>query len=133
MTVFSIAGRRQFQFKRMPFGLHSVAGTFPALIDRLFTPDLEPYVFAYLDDIVINTSDFETHLGILEQLLERLSKAGLTLKESKCEFCQPELCYLGYVVNRQGLKVDPSKVSAVVDMPRPRGVRDVRRLTGMMS
>jgi hypothetical protein len=96
----------------MPFGLHSVAGTFPALIDKLFTPDLEPYVFAYLDDIVINTPDFETHLGIIEQLLERLSKAGLTLKESKCEFCQPELCYLGYVVNRQGLKVDPSKVSA---------------------
>jgi hypothetical protein len=117
----------------MPFGLHSVAGTFPALIDRLFTPYLEPYVFAYLDDIVISTRDFETHLRILDQVFERLSKARLTLKESKCEFCQPELCYLGYVVNRQGLKVDPSKVSAVVDMPRPRGVRDVRRLTGMMS
>ncbi|KAH0822314.1 hypothetical protein GEV33_000477 [Tenebrio molitor] len=73
------------------------------------------------------------HLRILEQVFERLSKAGLTLRESKCEFCQPELRYLGYVVNRQGLNVDPSKVSAVVDMPRPRGVRDVRRIIGMMS
>jgi hypothetical protein len=90
-------------------------------------------VFAYLDDIVISTPDFESHLRILEQVFERLSKAGLTLRESKCEFCQPELRYLGYVVNRQGLNVDPSKVSAVVDMPRPRGVRDVRRIIGMMS
>jgi hypothetical protein len=87
----------------MPFGMHSAAGTFQALVDRLFTPDLEPYVFAYLDDIVISTPDFESHLRILEQVFERLSKAGLTLRESKCEFCQPELRYLGYVVNRQGL------------------------------
>jgi hypothetical protein len=46
LTAFSIAGRGQFQFKRMPFGLHSAAGTFQALVDRLFSPDLEPYVFA---------------------------------------------------------------------------------------
>jgi hypothetical protein len=42
----------------MPFGLHSAAGTFQALVDRLFTPDLEPYMFAYLDDIVITISTY---------------------------------------------------------------------------
>jgi hypothetical protein len=133
LTAFSVAGRGQFQFRRMPFGLHSAAGTFQALVDRLFTPDLEPYVFAYLDDIIVSTPDFETHLNILRIVFDKLKKAGLTLKESKCEFCKPELRYLGYVVNRQGLNVDPAKVSAVVDMPQPKGVRDVRRLIGMMS
>jgi hypothetical protein len=43
LTAFSVAGRGQFQFKRMPFGLHSATGTFQALVDRPFTPDLEPY------------------------------------------------------------------------------------------
>jgi hypothetical protein len=133
LTAFSIPGRGQFQFRRMPFGLHSAPGTFQALVDKLFTPDLEPYVFAYLDDIIISTPDFETHRRILKTVFDKLSEAGLTLKESKCEFCKPELRYLGYVVNRRGLNVDPAKVSAVVDMPPPKGVRDVRRLIGMMS
>jgi hypothetical protein len=133
LTAFSVTGRGQFQFKRMPFGLHSAAGTFQALVDRLFTPDLEPYVFAYLDDIVISTPDFETHVRVLDEVFRRLLKAGLTLKEAKCEFCKSELKFLGYVVNRQGLNVDPLKVSAVLDMPRPKVVRDVRRLIGMMS
>ncbi|KAH0814473.1 hypothetical protein GEV33_008319 [Tenebrio molitor] len=109
LTAFSVTGRGQFQFKRMPFGLHSADGTFQALVDRLFTPDLEPYVFAYLDDIVISTPDFETHVHVLDEVFRRLLKAGLTLKEAKCEFCKSELKFLGYVVNRQGLKVDPLK------------------------
>jgi hypothetical protein len=133
LTAFSVAGRGQFQFRRMPFSLHSAAGTFQALVDRFFTPDLEPYVFAYLDDIIVSTPDFETHLNILGVIFDKLKKAGLTLKESKCEFCKPELRYLGYVVNSQGLNVDPAKISAVVDMPQPKGIRDVRRLIGMMS
>ncbi|KAJ3634632.1 hypothetical protein MTP99_007579 [Tenebrio molitor] len=54
--------------------------------------------------------------------------AGLTLKEFKCEFCKPELHYLRYVVNRRGLNVDPAKVSAVVDMPQSKGVRDYPNL-----
>jgi hypothetical protein len=117
LTAFSVAGRGQFQFRRMPFGLHSAAGTFQALVERLLTPDLEPYVFAYLDDIIVSTPNFENHLNILRVVFDKLKKAGLTLKESKCEFCKPELRYLGYVVNRQGLNVDSAKVSAVVDMP----------------
>jgi hypothetical protein len=133
LTAFSVAGRGQFQFRRMPFSLHSAAGTFQALVDRFFTPDLEPYVFAYLDDIIVSTPDFETHLNILGVVFDKLKKAGLTLKESKCEFCKPELRYLGYVVNSQGLNVDPAKISAVVDMPQPKGIRDDRRLIGMMS
>jgi hypothetical protein len=77
LTAFSVAGRGQFQFRRMPFGLHSAAGTFQALVERLFTPDLEPYVFAYLDDIIVSTPDFETHLNILRVVFDKLKKAGL--------------------------------------------------------
>lgn len=80
-TAFSVAGRGQFKFKRMPFGLHSPAGTFQDLVDRLFTPDFEPYVFAYLDDIIVSTPDFETHLNILRLVFDKLSKAEQTLKE----------------------------------------------------
>lgn len=132
-TAFSIPGRGIFHFNRMPFGLTNAPATFQALVDKLLGPELEPYCFKYLDDIVIVTPDAETHFKILEEVLERLLSAGLTLNRDKCQFCRSELKFLGYVINRQGLHVDPEKVSAIVNMPRPVKPKEVRRILGMIS
>ena len=117
----------------MPFGLHNSPATFQRLIDRILGADLEPYCFAYLDDIVICTDSFETHLEVLGKVLDRLFSAGLSLRKDKCHFCRPELKYLGYVVDRNGLHVDPDKVSAILNIPVPSSVTDVRRFVGMAS
>lgn len=132
-TAFTIPGRGLYQFKRMPFGLHGAPATCQALIDKVLGPELEPYTFTYLDDIIIATSDFESHLKTLTEVLTRLNNAGLTLREDKCAFGRSELKFLGYVVNRNGLNVDPEKVSAIVNMPTPNNVKEVRRVLGMMS
>lgn len=131
-TGFVIPGRALFQFNRLTFGLHGAPGTFQDLIDKLFL-DLRPYVFAYLDDIVIATADFEKHLRILKELLKRLKAAGLTLKENKCIFCKSEMKYLGYIVTRNGLCMEPEKISGIVNMPRPTTPKAVKRLIGMIS
>jgi hypothetical protein len=94
LTAFSVAGRGQFQFRRMPFGLHSAAGTFQALVDRLFTPDLEPYVFAYLDDIIVSTPDFETHLNILRIVFDKLKKGRTNLKGIQVRILQAGVALL---------------------------------------
>jgi hypothetical protein len=70
---------------------------------------------------------------ILSKVLRRIREAGLTLKESKCEFCKSELRYLGYVVNRQGLNFDSDKVKTIIDLPRLKNVRGVSRLLGTVS
>ncbi|CAB0040813.1 unnamed protein product [Trichogramma brassicae] len=64
--------------------------TFQRLIDALFGPECEPFVFGYLDDIVIVTETFEQHLAWLEKVLERLNAAGLTINRKKCEFLPTE-------------------------------------------
>lgn len=132
-TAFSIPGRGHYHFNRMPFGLTNAPATFQALVDKIFGPELEPYLFKYLDDLIIVTPDFDTHIRVLSETFQRLIEAGLTLNREKCKFCRDELKYIGYIVNRYGLSVDPEKVSAIVNMPAPRTPRQVRSILGMVS
>lgn len=131
LTAFTVPGRGLFQFCRMPFGLHNAPARWQRLIDGVLGLDLEPYVFVYLDDIIIVTQTYEKHLEILREVSRRLKQAGLTVGRDKCNFGRPELRYLGYVVDAKGLHVDPEKVSAILNIPDPKNVGEVRRILGM--
>lgn len=132
-TAFTIPGRGLFQFKRMPFGLTNAPATWQRLIDRVLGADLEPHVLVYLDDIVVLSETFETHLEILGKVFDRLYAAGLTVNKEKCKFCRSELRYLGYVVDGSGLRTDPEKIEAILNIPEPTNVHDIRRFIGMAS
>ena len=104
--------------------------------NRVLGVDLEPYVFVYLDDIVIVTQTFDKHMDILREVFARLKKAGLVVghdDDDKCHCCRPELKFLGYVVNDKGLHCDPDKVSAILNIPPTKKVSEVRRILGMTS
>lgn len=133
LTAFVVPTRGLFQFKRMPFGLHNAPATWQRFIDRVVGVDLEQYVFVYLDDCVICTSTFEKHMEVLQEVIRRIREAGLTLNKDKCRFCRDELKYLGYVINASGLLVDPDKVEAILRIPTPRNVTEVRRIVGLAS
>mgnify|MGYP001791060691 FL=1 len=80
----------------------------------------------YLDDIIVISPDFETHLERLEEVFTRLQKAGLKLKPSKCHLFQEEVKYLGHIVSRNGISTDPEKVEAVAEWPTPSNINDLR-------
>lgn len=65
---------------------------------------------------------------ILHIIFQRLISAGLTVSKEKCQFCRSELKYLGHVDDNQGLHVDPDKVKAILNIPTPKCVSDVRRI-----
>lgn len=132
-TGFSIPGRGMFQFKVMPFGLSCSAQTLQRLMDALFGPELEPHVFCYLDDIIVISGSFDEHVRLLNTVRDRLREANLTVNLSKCEFFKASLKYLGYVVDGDGLRTDPEKVSAMVNYPRPTTATEVKRFLGMCS
>lgn len=119
ITAFTVPGRGLFEFCRMPFGLHNSCATWQRLIDGVLGMDLEPFVFVYLDDVVIITQTFEKHLEVVQEVFNRLKRAGLTVRREKCQFCVHEMKYLGYVVDKDGLHVDPDKVSAILQIPTP--------------
>lgn len=132
-TAFVVPTRGLFQFKRMPFGLHNAPATWQRFIDRVVGVDLEQYCYIYLDDICVCTPTFEKHLEVLKIIIQRIRTAGLTLNREKCQFCKPELKFLGYVVNAAGLLVDPEKVEAIIRIPTPKSVTEVRRIVGLAS
>lgn len=132
-TAFTVPNRGLFQFRRMPFGLHNAPATWMRLLDSVLGHDLEPHVFAYLDDVVIVTETFEQHLTVLEEVFRRLLQANITVSLDKCQYCKPELIYLGYKVDKNGLHVDPSKVKAMLELPTPTCVSEVRRVVGTFS
>lgn len=132
-TGFCIQGRGMFQFTVMPFGLSCSAQTLQRLMDTIFGPELEPKVFCYLDDIIITSSTFNEHVHLLETVRQRLKNANLTVNLSKCEFFKSSLNYLGYIVDGNGLRTNPDKVSAMVNYPRPTTTTEIKRFVGMCS
>lgn len=132
-TAFTVPGRGLFHFVVMCFGLKGAPATQQRLMDRLFGPEFSDKVFVYLDDIVVATSSFVEHITLLRKVFERLREANLTINLKKSNFFRKELKYLGYVVDEQGLRTDPSKVKSIVDYPVPTNRKEVKMFLGTAS
>lgn len=132
-TAFVVEGKGLFQFKRMPYGLCNAPATFQRMMDRLIGPELEPHAFAYLDDIIIVNRTFNEHLEWIEKIMTIIREAGLILNFEKSEFCREEVRYLGFLVNRDGLRPDPEKLRPILEYPRPRNAKELRRFNGMVN
>lgn len=130
-TAFTVPGRPLYQFRRMPFGLCNAAQTMCRLMDKVMGTDLRESVFVYIDDLLVVSPDFDTHLVRLRTVADRLRNANLTINVAKSKFVMREIRYLGYIVGNGELKTDPLKVDAIASFPVPSTVRQVRRFLGM--
>lgn len=128
-TAFYVPNRGTFRFKRTAFGLTNAPATQQRLVDLLFR-EFDLKVFAYLDDIIIVSNDFNSHVSILLRVLSKLKQANLTINLEKSQFFRSQLKYLGYVVDSSGLRTDPEKVQAILNYPTPSSRKDVKRFLG---
>ena len=119
-----------YQFVTMPFGLSGAPATFQRMMDSILR-ETELFTGVYLDDIVVYSEDWESHLMHLEEIFKRLHNANLTIKMKKCVFAAADCVYLGYRIGRGGVQPDQTKIQAVMDMPRPQTKKDVRTFLGM--
>jgi hypothetical protein len=89
---------------------------------------------AYIDDLLVVTQgDFSTHLDQLEQVLTRLAEAGLKINATKSTFCCKELEYVGYLINRKGVRPTLKKVEAIRTLSVPKTKKQVRSFIGMVN
>lgn len=102
-------------------------------MDKCIPSRLRENVFVYLDDLLVCSGNFEDHINTLRDVSKCLRDAGLTINVEKSKFCQAEIKYLGYRIGQGCLKVDPDKVSAIMDFPQPKTPRQVRRFVGMAN
>ncbi|BHF77227.1 hypothetical protein SprV_0502033100 [Sparganum proliferum] len=120
-----------FEFTRMPFGLRNATQTFQRFIDQVLR-GLD-FVYAYIDDLLVASSDAAEHEIHLRQLFERLDSFGVVINAAKCEFGARSLIFLGHEVNSDAIKPVPEKVSAISTFPVPTTINQLRRFLGMVN
>ncbi|KAJ9535388.1 hypothetical protein OSB04_un001497 [Centaurea solstitialis] len=120
-----------FEFIVMPFGLTNAPAAFMDLMNRVCRPMLDRSVIVFIDDILIYSKSKEEHVEHLREVLEVLRKEKLYAKFSKCDFWLQEVQFLGHLVNREGIKVDPAKVEAVMKWETPKTPTEVRSFLGL--
>ena len=84
------------------------------------------HAIVYIDDIIVFSQNLNQHVDHLSQVFDRLRQANLKLKPGKCKFAAFQVNYLGHIISKNGVAVDPSKTSAVRDFPVPKTQHDVR-------
>nr|VZI45164.1 unnamed protein product [Spirometra erinaceieuropaei] len=120
-----------FEFLRMPFGLRNASQTFQRFVDRVLRG--VPFLYAYIDDLLVASSTTEEHMEHLTTVFDRLQQIGVVLNPSKCVFGVPSLEFLGHLVDSHGIRPLPSKVAAIRDFPPPTSKRQLQRFLGMVN
>jgi hypothetical protein len=92
-----------------------------------------PYVVVYLDDILVFSTTEAEHCQHLRTVLSTLKEHHFYAKLSKCSFFQAQTKFLGFLVDKEGIKMDPDKVSAVLDWPLPKDVAEPRSFFGLAN
>ncbi|XP_024178320.1 uncharacterized protein LOC112184284 [Rosa chinensis] len=120
-----------YEFLIMPFGLTNAPAAFMDLMNRTFSPYLDQCVLVFVDDILIYSKSSDEHEKHLRVVLQILRKERLYAKFEKCEFWQKEVKFLGHVVSKDEVSVDPLKVEAVMGWSRPTTVTKIRSFLGL--
>ena len=122
-----------YEYTVMSFGLTNAPATFSRLMNYIFMDYLDKFVVVYLDDILVFSKNEEEHAEHLRLVLEKLREHQLYAKFSKCEFWLPEVTYLGHVISKDGIAVNPERVQAILDWTPPKNVKQVRSFLGLAS
>ena len=120
-----------YEYTVMSFGLTNAPAVFMDYMNRIFRPYLDKFVIVFIDDILVYSKTEEEHADHLRTVLQILRDRKLYAKLSKCEFWKSEVKFLGHVVSKQGIAVDPAKVEAVMNWERPTSVTEIRSFLGL--
>ena len=122
-----------YEYLVMSFGLTNAPAHFMYLMNSVFMPELDKFVVVFIDDILIYSKTEEEHAEHLRIVLQQFREHKLYAKFSKCDFWLKEVQFLGHIISKDGISVDPSKIQDVLNWKAPTSVPEIRsflRLAG---
>ena len=120
-----------YQYTRLPFGIASAPAIFQKLMDSVLQGMSR--TVCYIDDILITGDSEDEHLKNLERVLGRLKTHGITVRKSKCVFMANSVEFLGHRIDAEGLHPLESKIEAMVKVPPPKNVTELKSFLGMVN
>jgi hypothetical protein len=117
----------------MLFGLINALAIFQAYINNVLRKYLDIFVIVYLDNILVYLKTYDEHVRDVRKVLQALADAKMKIKPKKIEFYKSEVKFLGYIVSREGLKIDQKKIKAVTSWPKPGIVKEVQSFLGFAN
>src|SRR5258708_3587904 len=118
----------------MFFGLCNSPTTFQMMMNDILQDFIHnSEAICYMDNILVYSHTLSNHWQIVHQVLSTLWKQRLFLKPEKCKFEQKEVEYLGLVISKDHVAMDPTKVRGVTDSPTPTKVKEVQSFLGFVN
>ncbi|KAG7578981.1 Reverse transcriptase domain [Arabidopsis thaliana x Arabidopsis arenosa] len=122
---------RYYEFMVMSFGLTNAPASFMRLMNGVFQEYLDEFVIIFLDDILVYYKSSEEHDVHMRVVLKKLLEKKLFAKLSQYSFWQREIRFLGHIISAAGVSVDPEKIQAIREWPRPRNATEIRSFLGL--
>ena len=121
-----------YEFLVMPFGLTNAPATFNRMMNRIFR-NHRKFVATFFDDIIIYSKNEDDHKEHLHIVFQELRQNKFIVNGKKSEFFMTEVHYLGHIVSKEGVQMDPDKIKAIMEWPELKNVHDIRSFLGLCS
>ena len=122
-----------FHFRVLPFGLCNAPATFQRLMECVLAGLQWHNCLLYIDDVIVFSQDFDSHLERLTDVINRIGNAGLKLTPKKCHLFKKEVEFLGHIVSSDGVSTNPEKVRIVQEWPVPENISQLKSFLGLCS
>ncbi|GJY49562.1 reverse transcriptase domain-containing protein [Tanacetum coccineum] len=117
----------------MPFGLKNAGATYQRLVDSAFKEQIGVNLEAYVDDMMIKSRTEQDIIKDVEQTFSTLRRINMKLNPKKCSFGMEEGKFLGDKVTSEGIRANPDKLKAIMDMPSPKTLKQMQSLSGKLA
>ena len=122
-----------FHFRVLPFGLCNAPATFQMLMECVLAGLQWHTCLLCIDDVIVFSQDFDSHLDRLTDVINRIGHAGLKLTPKKCHLFKKEVEFLGHIVSSDGVSTNPEKVRIVQEWPVPENISQLKSFLGLCS
>eukprot|EP00253_Pinus_taeda_P005641 PITA_05641 len=117
----------------MPFGLKNAGATFQRAMDIAFAKEIHDFLVVYLDDLTPFSKSDQEHLKHLRQIFLTCRKYGISLNPKKSLFGLEEGKLLGHIISKYGIRIDPERIQAILQIPYPINIKELQAFLGKIN